>query len=227
MPEDQTPGQQDPANGAPPPAAPPVQPAPTAAPPINLEDYVEKKRYDGAIQAMNKKHEELTALQGQLTTQSSEVEQLKTSLSTKDVETQTLLAQRDAQIAEFQKQATENGALAQQLQMQMLKVEVANEIGHPELVKILDTVPNVADKEALTGIMKTIAGFADEQVQAREKQLLAGQTPPVSAANPTPKYPEANNEQGWEQLLASMDPYSKEYQEALTAWGAQVHAPKK
>jgi chromosome segregation ATPase len=219
MSEDQAPVQQEltPDQQAPASEAAPVQP------PINLDDYVEKKRFTGAMQALQEKDEALKAAQAKLQEKASEVERFQKDLAVKEAEVGVTLSQRDKMLEEASQKAKELEQQNLALQANMLKVQVANEIGHPELVKILDTIPNMADKDSLTTVMTQIAGFANEQVQQREQQLLAGTTPGTSPVQQGPTYPNAGDDKGWESYLASLEPYSKEYNQALEAWGAQIH----
>jgi hypothetical protein len=203
-------------------AAPDQQASPAQT--INLDDYVEKKRYTGAIQALQEKDKSLKELEAQLAARSSEIEQFRTQLSEADVEKNSLLADRDAKLTEATQKLTDTEKELVNMQAQMMKVDVAQEIGHPELIKLLDTIPSIPDKEALTNVMKEIAGFAEEQVKAREEELLSGRTPEVSPAQTTPAYPDGNNVEAWESYISKLDPFSDEYNQAMEAFHKAVFA---
>lgn len=204
----QTPGQQENTPGQQAPA-----PSGSTAP----EGFIELARYNGLV----RKVEELTlsnrSLTDQLTQKSSEIEQLKGQLAVKDTEKTVAVSERDKKLQET---LTANTALQQELDELRglkLKVEVANEIGHPELVKIAGNIPNLTDKEALTTVMKDFAGFVDTAVKAREQQLLAGITPVGAGPAAAPSMP--TNDKGWEDYINRFDLGTPERAKAMDDYG--------
>ena len=190
----QTPGQQETTPG---------QQAPAASGSTAPEGFIELARYNGLV----KKVEELTlsnrTLSDQLTQKTSEAEQLKGQLAVKDTEKTVAVSERDKKLQET---LTTNTALQKELDELRglkLKVEVANELGHPELMKIAGNIPNLTDKEALKVVMSDFAGFVDTAVKAREQQLLAGVTPMGGGPAASPAMPA--NEKGWEDYINKFD----------------------
>jgi hypothetical protein len=106
-----------------------------------------------------------------------------------------------------------------------LKVEAITEMGRPELLKIANRIPGMTDKEALKTVLQDFAGFADELVQKREKDLLAGITPALSSAgNLKTGLPASENE--WENHINSLQLGSRERQQAFDqyyTWLEQKH----
>jgi hypothetical protein len=201
----ETPGQQAPVT---PPTTPAVQT------PNPQEDW--KTRFDGAIQ----KIEQLTitnrSLQADLATKTSEIEQLKQQLSQGDIEKTVAVGERDKRLQEL---LTTNQTLESEnasLKALRLKLEVAKELNRPDLVAILDNVPNLTDKEALTNVMSTFSNWADNLVQQREQQLSIGITPPVSAHQTPPQKPSTS--EGWQRHINSLPVGSQERQTALNEW---------
>lgn len=205
----------------PPTETPPAQPPPaepvTTPPATPPAGYIEQARYNGLV----KKVEELTLakreLETQLTAKSSEAEQLTGQLAIKDTEKTVAVGERDKAL---ETSMTENQSLQAELtelRALKLKLEVAKELNRPDLVKILDRLPNLTDKEALTVVAQDFLGFADDAVSEREKQLTSGITPaigPVSEAPATPASP-----QGWEDHINSQVLGSPERAKAMDDYG--------
>lgn len=200
----------------PPAQQPPATPTPTPSgePPAG---YVEKARFDGLV----RKVEELTLsnrrLTEELTGKTSEVEQLKGDLQIKDTEKTVAVGERDKALQSTVEEKAALQAELKELRALQLKLEVAKELKRPELVQILDRLPNLEDKEALTVVAQDMLGFADTLVQEREKQLTSGITPPigsVSSSPPTPSTP-----QGWENHINSLDLGTPERAKAMNDYG--------
>ncbi len=187
-----------------------------------------KARYDGLV----KKVEELTltnrSLNEQLTAKSSEIEQLRGQLVVKDAEKSTTVGERDKLLQSITTEKTAlEGELAE-LRSLKLKVEAIQEMGRPELLKIAGRIPGMTDKEALKTVLADFASFADELVQQREKQLLAGVTPPLSGAgNVKTGLPASESE--WETKINSLQLGSRERSQAFDdyyVWLEQKHTTK-
>lgn len=176
-----------------------------------------KARYDGLVlkvQELTLANQTLTA---QLAQKSSESEQLNAQLGIKDTEKQVAVGERDKKLQETLQLNSQLQSELDQLRALKLQVEVANELGHPELMKIASRLPAMTDKEALKTVMTDLANFANEQVQAREKQLLAGVTLPVGSGGNSPSTP--STPEGWTEHINSFQLGTKERQKALDAYG--------
>jgi chromosome segregation ATPase len=177
-----------------------------------------KARYDGLV----RKVEELTItnrdLSTQLSTKSSEIEQLKSQLGIKDAEKSVAVGERDKRLNEILSQNTAlEGELAQ-LRALKLQVEIANELGRPELLKLSSRLPALTDKEALKTVMLDFASFADDLVKQREKQILAGVTPSVGpGVQGGPGAPAS--EQAWMEHINSLPLGSPQRKKALDDYG--------
>lgn len=186
---------------------------------INLENFVPKERFTGAIQKIQSLTDRAQALEKQLAEKNSGLEQLQLTLAEKEAGTQTLVSQREQQIGELTNQISE---LQRQLtisEINMRKVEIAKEIGHPELIQILDTIPNAENEEQLRTMMKNIADFTTSQVSTRERELMAGVTTPVTSVdNVQNTYPEAADAKAWENRLKELTPGSPEWDKAMEHW---------
>lgn len=215
---DHTPVQQDPKAEAP---ASPVQ---QAASGFDPDKFVEKERFSGAIQKIQSLTSEKDRITAELNAKNSELEQLRVRLAEQDAGSQALVGQRDKNIEELTQKATELERKMKAQELDLQKVKLAREIGRPDLIEILDTIPSVEDPEAMKTIMQNIAGFADTQVKRRETELLSGVTPGVSSVqNAESTLPKPDDATAWEKLLNNMDPYSKEYAQTLQSWGEQLH----
>jgi hypothetical protein len=184
-----------------------------------------KARYDGLV----RKVEELTlgnrSLNDQLAAKSSELEQLRGQLVVKDAEKSTTVGERDKLLQAITQEKTALESELAELRGLKLKVEAIQEMGRPELLKVAHRIPAMTDKEALKTVLADFAGFADELVQAREKQLFAGITPPVSSAgNARPAVPAS--EQEWERAINALPLGSRERSQAFDdyyVWLEQKH----
>ena len=192
-------------------ATPPNTPA---APPAG---YIEQARYNGLV----KKVEELTLktreLEGQLAAKNSEYEQLNEQLAIKDTEKTVAVGERDKAL---QTSLEENQSLTSELnelRALKLKLEVAKDLKRPDMVTILDRLPNLTDKEALTTVAKDFLNWGDQLVSDREKQLSAGVTDPVSPVTTAPAKPSTSD--GWEKYVNSLPLGSPERLQAVNEYG--------
>jgi len=147
----------------------------------------------------------------------SQKEQLSSQLSIKDVEKQTAVGERDQRLQQALQENTAKDAELAELRGLKLKVEVAKELGRPELLKIADRIPAMTDKEALKTVMQDFAGFVDDAVKAREQQLMAGVVPANNPVNLTPATP--TTEKGWDEYIEKFALGSPERAKALDDYG--------
>jgi len=167
------------------PASPPPEPTPQDPPKTDdpSEPMVEQKRFTGAIQKIQTLTEELRSKDQEAAALNSQLEQLKTQQAVKDAEAQAGYGERDKKLEAALLEKTTIEAEAATLKSMMRKIEIAKELGHPELVEIIDTIPTFDDEALQKKAMEDILGFSEKRVQEREKSLLSGITPAVS---PTP-----------------------------------------
>lgn len=179
-----------------------------------------KARFDGAIRKINELTATLKQKDDQLTTQSSEIEQLKSQLSVKDTEKTVAVGERDKRL---ETSLVENQTLQSELielRGLKLKLEVANELGRPDLMKIAERIPAMTDKEALTTVMKDFAGFADDAVKAREKQLMAGVVQATGGAGGgAGADTQPSTAESWLDKINNMPLGSKERAQAMDRYG--------
>jgi hypothetical protein len=184
-----------------------------------------KARYDGLV----RKVEELTlssrSLNDQLAAKSSELEQLRGQLVVKDTEKTVTVGERDKLLQSMTQEKTALESELAELRGLKLKVEAIQDLGRPELLRIAHRIPGMTDKEALKTVLQDFAGFADDLVQAREKQLLAGVTPPLSGAGNSRGVAPASDQE-WEQKINSLPLGSRERKQAFDdyyGWLEQKH----
>lgn len=191
--------------------------------PVQQMDW--EARYKGSVI----KIEELTlsnrALLADQAAKTSETEQLRAQLGLKDVEKTAAVGERDKQLQTAIQTSTEQSAELASLRAFKLKVEVAKELGKPGLLKILDKLPDMTDKEALTGILKDFANFADDAALEREKQLMAGITPPIGGSNKTVSTP--TSPEAWDQKINSLPLGSLERRQAFDDYYTWAEANSK
>jgi hypothetical protein len=164
----------------------PVEPTPASSaagqtdPLKNGGDW--KARYDGLVRKVEQLTLDNRTLTEQLTAKTSEQEQLRAQLGLKDTEKSAAISERDRQLQEAVQKTTGYETELNELRALRLKIEVAKELGRPDLIKIAERIPNMTDREALKTVLSDFANFADDAVREREKQLLSGITPSLSAA---------------------------------------------
>lgn len=190
-------------------------PAPSGSAP---DGFIEIARYNGLV----RKVEELTlsnrSLNEQLASKSSEIEQLKGQLSIKDTEKTVAVGERDKSLQEAITEKTKLEAELTELRGLKLKLEVANELKRPDLLKLAERIPSLTDKEALKAIMQDFASFADEAVKSREQQLLAGVMPVASGSSGgAPSMP--TTERGWDDYIDKFDLGTPERMKAMDDYG--------
>ncbi len=187
-------------------------PVQQAAPAIDWE-----ARYKGASQKINELMTQVATLQAQLSTNASELEQLRSSLSIKEVE-------KDAADNSYRTQletamTTANGKDAELRELRALKAKVntAQKLNAPHLMPILDKIPFVEDPAAMEEVMKTFLDWGKDLVQKREEQLLAGVTPPP-AATVVPQKALPTTPKDWEAYVNSFPMGSAEREQAYSQW---------
>lgn len=181
----------------PPETTPPVEPTP----PDPSEPMVETKRFTGAIQKIQTLTEELRGKDQELAALNTQIEHDKMQQAVKAAETQAGYSERDKQLetALLEKKTIESDTAT--LKSKLDKIEIAKELGHPELISIIDTIPTFEDPALQKAAMEDILGFADTQVKEREKNLLAGITPAVTPTVPGNVTPASN--EAWESTIAA------------------------
>jgi hypothetical protein len=161
----------------------PVEPVAVVATPQQAPaGFIEIARYNGLVVKVQELTLSNRTLTDQLATKTSEVEHANAQLVVKDAEKSAAVSQRDGQIQETIQAKTALEAELNDLRALSAKVKVVKEMKRPDLLKILDQIPNMTDPEALKTVLTNLASFADEAVSEREKQLMAGITPGVGAS---------------------------------------------
>ncbi len=186
-----------------------------------------KARYDGLVRKVEQLTLDNRTLTEQLGGKSSELEQLRAQLGLKDTEKSAAISERDRQLQEAVQKATGYETELNELRALRLKLEVAKELGRPDLMKIAERIPNMSDKEALKTVLSDFANFADEAVREREKQLLSGITPALSAAqtSATPGVPTSEGE--WMKFIEGKPLGSPERDKAWSDYWSFLEAKNK
>jgi predicted RNase H-like nuclease (RuvC/YqgF family) len=189
------------------------------------EGFIEKHRFDGLV----RKVEELTLTNRNLTDElgqkTSDIEHLKAQLGLKDTEKTVAVGERDKMLEDKVKTLRELEREIADLRGLKLKIETIKKLGRPELLKIADKIPAMEDAEALETVMKEFAGFADDMVRERERQILAGTTPGLNPGQAAQMGTPAS-EADWQRHIGSMELGSLERQKAMDAywdWGMKHH----
>jgi len=193
----------------------PVQPASPPTPTTPAVDY--EARYKGMVKKVEELTLSLREKDGQLAEKSSEIERLTSELTMKDTEKTVAVGERDKQLNDLVTSKSQLETELAELRALKAKVEVANELGNPSLLAIVDTIPSVQDKEVLKTLMSNISAWGNQQVKAREEQLLAGTTPDVAATAPAPTQLPTNSEE-WQAFVNQAELGTPERQQRMDAW---------
>lgn len=214
-----TPGEQvilDPAQTPPvetPPVTPPVTPPAVVPDPGAVTD---EKRLGGAIL----KIEELTianrALVSDLAARDLKIEQLGVQLGQVGIEKTVAVGERDKNLEAVitEKQALDTEVIA--LRAYKMKVETAAKLGAPELITLIDRIPDMVDQEALETVMNDFLGFRQDGIKERETALLAGVTPPAPPIQNVPTTP--TTDKAWSEYCNSLPLGSPERMKAQDDW---------
>lgn len=174
-------------------------------------------RYKGQQAALQRLSQENQDLKVQLAAKSSELEQLQAQLHIKDTEKTVAVGERDKKVEQLLKEAQAAKGELEELRALKAKIEVINGLKRPDLVRLLDKVPNLTDAEQLKSIFEDFGKWADDLVKQREEQLLAGVTqgfggPPTQQVLPA-------SESEWEQKINSLPLGSPERMKVLEQYG--------
>lgn len=189
-----------------PPASTPPDPPPSDSPP---EPMVEQKRLTGAIQKIQTLTEEKKRTDQELSASRDRIAELELDLAGKDAEISATVGERDKALEEERKKNEGLEAEKKTLEAKMRKVELAKELGHPELVHIIDTVPTFEDDELQKKALEDILNFTGAQVKKREEELLAGVTPPITPV-PDEEVGPSSNKAWKEKVNAEQDPQKRQ-----------------
>lgn len=192
------------------PSGQPVAPAPPTPAGENWE-----LRYKGMVPVVEKLTLDNRNLQAQLTALASEKEQLAAQLGLKDTEKSAAVGERDKQLQQLIQTQTSLEQEMARLKALELKVKVANKIGDPGLMAIADSIPSVADEEALTTLMKNISEWGQSAARQREAEILAGVTKPVVSVE-APALP--NSIDAWQKYVNDADLGTPEREKRMNAW---------
>jgi hypothetical protein len=186
-------------------------------------------RYKGLMPTVNNLTAEKRSLTEQLAAKTSECEQLRAQLTLKDTEKTVAVGERDKQLNDALVAKSQSDKELSELRALQLKVKVIKDMKRPDLLRIADSLPNLTDEEAMKTVFANFAGFADEAVQEREKQLLSGVTPPLSGRGAQSTAAVPTSEEGWRNYINALPLGSPERKKAMDdQWDWLMQAnPKK
>ena len=181
-----------------------------------------KARFDGQVRKIEQLTIEVRRLNDELVAKTSQTEQLRSQLTLKDTEKTVAISERDKRLQDTLTAKSASDSELATLRALKLKVDVANKLGRPDLMEVMDAIPNMTDPAALESVLSTFAKFTDSKVKARETQLMAGITPAVSAAiSAGPALP--TNPADWMKYVESKPLGSPERAKAMDdMWEAQM-----
>ena len=157
-----------------------TQPDPPKTDDSSDEATVPQKRFTGAIQKIQTLTEELRTKDQELAALNTRIEQSDQQKAVREAEVTAGYGERDKQLEAAIKDKQSVEAESQLLKNKIRKIDMAKELGHPELVNIIDTIPTFEDDDLQKKAMEDIIGFSQNAVKAREESLLSGVTPAVS-----------------------------------------------
>jgi chromosome segregation ATPase len=172
-------------------------------------------RFKGLQRKYNVLVETKGELDNQLADERAKREQIQKQLDTLSNEKESLTAENKKKIDELTASLNEKDQTLSELSYVQKKVKVANELGHPELLQLIETIPNTDDEERIKESMKTILGFTKSQIEAREQQITEGLSPGEAGGS---EQPLPSTEEGWMEMIDKLPLGSDKRQEAMDAY---------
>ena len=172
-------------------------------------------RFKGLQRKYNALVEAKSELEAQLSDLTSAKDGLEKKLDTLSVEKDTLITDNKRKFDELTKTLTEREQELEKLSSYQKKVQVARELGHPELIRVLDVIPDTTDEDVLKDSFKSIIELANDAVKQREEQLAEGLSPGAADSDGTPM---PTTEQGWKEYIEGLPLGSPERQKAYDTW---------
>lgn len=182
-------------------------------------------RFKGQVRTIEQLTLRNRELEGQLVTKTSELEQSRAQLTAKDTEKNVAVAERDRQIQEAVTAKSSAQTELADLRAYKMKVEAVKKLGRPQLLKILDSIPNMTDEVALNTVIANFGQFADEIAQDREKQLLAGMTP--QGGQPKQQANVPSSEAAWNKHIETLGLGTPERAQAFDDYWTWLEAKNK
>jgi len=172
--------------------------------------------WEDRFKGLQRKFNTLMETNGALESQLAEIrlarEEKEKQLATLSNEKDSIQQKTQKQIDDLSAQLQEKEQKLSELSQMQLKVKVANDLGHPELLQLIDTIPNTDDPEQIEGAMKTILDFTQTRVAQREQQLSEGLMPGETATDGSTL---PSTEQGWVEMIDKLPLGSSEREEAM------------
>ena len=191
------------------------------------EGFIEIGRYTGLVQKIDTmvkadKNKDATLLELQ-----QKLQRFEADLIEKDATNKVAVSERDRRLEETVTAKSQMELELKRLRALEAKVEVANEIGHPELLGAIKNLPDLENRDALKLIFEDIANFADTKAQEREKQLMAGVTANTAGVKTNSIGVSPSTEAEWNGHISKQQLGTPEYQQALdNYWAWQMSKQK-
>ena len=185
------------------------------------EGFVEKARLDGALTRIQELTLANRSLTDQLTAANQKIGSLESDGAQKAATWQAQQSEFETKLQGAEQEKSQLNSRLSGFEATQLKLKVIKELKRPELVDILDVIPDIADEAQLREKIVSLANFASTLTQKREQELLAGETHVENNANTKAANLPSSNE-GWQSYVNSLPLGSPERQEAMNAWHAQL-----
>lgn len=180
-----------------------------------------EKRYKGMVPKVEELTKQVRDLQTQLQTKTSETERLSADLGLKDVEKASITDEMKRKYEELFTNNNQATSELRELRALKDKMDLVKEIGDPRLYKVIEKLPHSEDKEIMRNLFMDFSGIFEEAAKEREKQILAGVTPPTASTQAETVIAPSSPEE-WTKHINSFIPGSPEKQKAMDSywrWG--------
>jgi chromosome segregation ATPase len=183
-----------------------------------LQGYVPEARLTGALQKINELTLTIKSLNDQLKAANTRVGELQAQAQSKETEWSTKVGESSQALQGVTGERDNLKAENARLQAELEKAKMVGEMGHYNLLPILDQIPSDTDPEKQKANITRMAKWADDMLAQREQALTTGQTNTTTQPNTTvtgggettPKTPKQ-----WETYIESL-PYGSP--ERTAAW---------
>jgi hypothetical protein len=169
-----------------------------------------ENRYKGVMTVLNQRNAEIERLKAEAQTTVGSVETLNGRINT-------LQAEYDAKVAALTEQlqtltGERDNALKDKTVLDAYKVKMEALKGHPDLLPLADTIPDIPDPEVMKQHLDMLAKGVSAITTQKAQQLTAGMTPGATTPNTNQQQYAYSTLADWQQALngaAGTDEFTK------------------
>ena len=167
-----------------------------------------QRKYNAQLELDRERENELAELR-------AKVEKIEKQNGELAVQKDALMSENQLKIDELTRMLSEKEGTVKELSSYQKKVTIAKELGHPELIRVIDSIPNSENEDDIKKAFQDIVSLTQDLVKMREEQLLEGNSP-GGVPNDAPVLP--SSQEGWMDYVNKFPLGSNERQDAMDKW---------